>query len=392
MRQVFLIAENHARTLFKDRTAVLIMLLLPLALSFVTGMAFGDISTESQRYGVPVAFVDGDGGLVAQSIIDAMSVYPYSPQSAGEDEARQLVRDREVAVAVFIPPGLEQSLQQELPIEITVLRSSYQESPRMVEQHLNGLLLRIRSAAAAANLARSASIDWSDAYAQAQSLWEPFPPVTVTSTTVALEPKTHIPTGYNLASPGYVVMFGMMMAISAGASIILAERDGGTLGRLLTSPLSQSQLLLGKALGIMITAVIQMSILIALGQMIFGVSWGSNLPGLVMLVITLSMAATGIGMFLASLCRTSSQASATGVLTVLVLSMLGGTWWPLEVMPSHMQTIARTIPSGWAMDGFTSIIMRGAGPGDVLVHALVMAAFGAVFLFAAIKIFRYSQG
>ncbi len=307
------------------------MLAVPLILSFVTGLAF-----SQDEYSVPVAFVDNDGSEIAQDMIRALSVPPYRITIVAEEEARDLVGDREVSAAIIIPPGLERSLREGEPEEIAVLRADFQESPRMVEQHLTGLLVQIQSAAAAASLAEARGVSWTEAYRAARDLWEPDPPVTVEVTALDGTIHSEIPIGYNLSSPGYVVMFGMMTVIVAGASTILSERDGGTLGRLLAAPLSRSQLMTGKTLGIILGGIVQMFLLILLDQILFGVNWGSNLPALMLLVISLGIASGGIGIFLASLCRTSSQASATGVLVVLTMSMLGGTWWPLEVIPSHM--------------------------------------------------------
>ena len=388
MKQILLIAANHGRILSKDKTALAMVLLLPLILSLVTGLAFGG-GGQSRSYQVPVAFVDHDGGVVAESIRSVFSQSPYLLHETSATQARQLVNDRTVVVAVMVPAGLEASLRNQEPIDLTILRSDYQESPRIVEQELTALLLEIRATAAAANLLYEQGIPWLEAYDEVALLWQPQPPVVVEVEGVAREADPSIPMGFDLASPGYVVMFGLMLAVSGGASSLLAERDGGTLARLMAGPVSRWQLLMGKFLGFAVTGFFQMSLLIALGAMLFGVNWGANVPALIMLVVALSLAASGLGMLLASLCRTSSQASSIGVLTVLVLSMLGGTWWPLEVMPQSLQFVAKTIPSGWAMEGFTQIIMRGAALGDVALHALVLCLFAGVFLAVGVRLFRY---
>lgn len=384
MKSILTIAGHHVRILFKDRTALALMLLLPLVLSWVTGLAFGGIGSRG-TYSVPIAFVDQDGGPIARSIIETLSEPPYAPRLVSDEEARLLVSKREVTAALLIPANLESKLQNNDQIIITILRANFQESPRMIEQQLNQLLLKIRAAAAAANL--GAEENWQGTFERVLNLWSPTPPVTVKSQTVFYE--DNIPDGFNLASPGYVVMFGMMTVITAGGVTLLSERDSGTLRRLLATPITSRQILIGKMLGIVSTGILQMSILIAAGRLIFQVNWGANLPALAMLVVGLSFAATGIGLFLAAICRTTAQANAIGLLTVLVMSMLGGTWWPMEVMPRHMQIVAKTIPSGWAMEGFTNIILRGAALGEVVVPTLVLAAFGLVFLTLGSLLFRF---
>jgi ABC-type multidrug transport system permease subunit len=385
MRSVLVLAQQHIKGLFKDRTALILLVALPLVLSWVTGMAFGGPGAARGSYSIPIAFVDYDGGPIAEQIIQAMSVPPYAPRLVNGDEARELVRTREVTTALFIPPGLQDSLQANQEVVITVLRGNFRESPRMVEQHLNLLLLRIKAAAAAANLAPE---DWLGTFSAAAALWSPRPPVMVISETITYQ-SPQIADGFNQASPGYVVMFGMMTVITAGGVSLLVERDNGTLRRLLASPVTKAQILAGKTLGITATGILQMGILITAGRLLFNVNWGANIPALALLVITLSIAATGIGMFLAAICRTTAQANAVGVLSVLVMAMLGGTWWPMEVMPRHMQVIAKMFPSGWAMEGFINIILRGASLGEVMLPVLVLLAFGLVFLALGTWLFRF---
>lgn len=87
------------------------------------------------------------------------------------------------------------------------------------------------------------------------------------------------------SSPGFVVMFGMMTVITAGAGTMLTERENGTLARLLAAPLNRFHLFSGKVLGLMASGVLQMTLLIAAGRFLFNVEWGRNLPALFFLVL-----------------------------------------------------------------------------------------------------------
>ncbi len=387
MTQVIAIAANHTRVMYQNRASLALLLVVPLALAIATGLAGGGGGVLA----IPVAIVDQDAGAVAGAIVDALAVGPYSLQHVSEETARQLVADREVSVAVFIPAAASQDLAAGVPVRLTILRSSYQESPRLLEHRLDGLLTEVRAAAAAAALARSHSASWDDAFELALGMWRPNPPVDVEVVTVTDQVAPEVPTGYQHSSPGFAVMFAMMGAVAGGAATLISEREGGTLGRLVAAPLSRGQILGGKAMGIWSSAVLQLAILIGFGRFALGVNWGSSLAATAMIALALAAAATGMGMFLAAICRTSAQANAVGVLAVLVMSMLGGSWWPLEIMPDGMRTLARLTPSGWAMDGFTAVIMRGAGPAHVIEHVLVLLSFALVFMVAGTVLFRHTD-
>lgn len=73
----------------------------------------------------------------------------------------------------------------------------------------------------------------------------------------------------------------------------------------------------------------------------------------------------------------------------MLMAMLGGTWWPVEILPSYMQLIAKLVPSGWAMQGFVDLIMRNADLGRLALPVLVLFAFGAVFLTLGAVLFKH---
>ena len=71
--------------------------------------------------------------------------------------------------------------------------------------------------------------------------------------------------------------------------------------------------------------------------------------------------------------------------------MLGGAWWPVEIRPGFMQSLATAFPSYWAMQGFVDLILRQAGLAQVAPAILVLSAFGLVFLSLGVLLFRRRQ-
>lgn len=179
--------------------------------------------------------------------------------------------------------------------------------------------------------------------------------------------------------------FGMI----GGAAVIIQERQAGTLRRLLVMPIRQGSIILGKLLGILITGLVQMSILILFGALVFDVAWGNSLAALGVMVLAFALAITSLGMMFAALSRTLAQANALSTVIVLSISALGGAWWPLDIVPDWMQLIGRLSPISWAMTGFHDIITRSQGVIDVLPEAAVLLGFAGLFLTVGIWRFRF---
>jgi ABC-2 type transport system permease protein len=392
MKNIFWLALNHLKVLSKDRTAYLLLLALPLALTLITGMAFGGGNSSGEAIVLNLAVVDLDQSDISRYFAKSLHSETTSVHELAEDRARELVGNKEIPAAVIIPADFQKSLKDGLPVEILVLRADLQESPRIIEQLVSRQIFQLRANAAAAQLGSNISQDsWVDLFARAASKWEPAPAVEVKVERVAISKESEIPMGNEQSSPGYVVMFGMMTVIVAGSTNLLQERQNGTLARLVAAPLNRFQLLTGKTLGLMASGIFQMLLMITAGQYIFRVNWGQSFTAVLLLVAALSFAATGFGMMLASLCRTHAQAESLGILSVVVMSMLGGTWWPVEVLPSFMQFLYKMVPSGWAMQGFTDLILRGANLADVILPLLVLTGFGAAFLMVGSMVFRFEK-
>jgi len=71
------------------------------------------------------------------------------------------------------------------------------------------------------------------------------------------------------------------------------------------------------------------------------------------------------------------------------MSMLGGAWFPLDMLPNFMQTISKAIPIAWAINGFDDMIWRGGGIREAVLSVTVLLAFAAVFVTIALRRIRW---
>ena len=137
-------------------------------------------------------------------------------------------------------------------------------------------------------------------------------------------------------APSMAVLF-LMFTVSLGGRSVLAERQWGTLQRLLTSPTSPAQVLGGKISGIFLTGLAQMVILIVFSALVFGVRWGAPVALIVLIVATV-FAATGWGALIAAYAKSPGQAMSIGSMMALVFAGLAGNFVPRQNYPEWLQT------------------------------------------------------
>jgi len=198
-----------------------------------------------------------------------------------------------------------------------------------------------------------------------------------------------IPSGFEQAVPGTMVMFTMIILLTSGASSLIVERREGLLRRLASAPMRRGAVVLGKWGGRMGLAVVQVAFAMAVGRYVFGVRWGENLPMLALVMLAYSGLLAALTLLVGSYARSEGQAIGLSVLGTNVLAALGGCWWPIEVTPPAMQKLALFLPTGWTMDAIHKLVSFGAPASSVLPHVLGMGLCALALGAVAARVFRF---
>ncbi len=175
--------------------------------------------------------------------------------------------------------------------------------------------------------------------------------------------------------PGVLVM-GLLFTALAQMKDLLEEKSSGTLRRVLTAPVGARQVLLGKVVSVAAVVALAHLILLAAGSLAFGVRWG-RLDLLAAASAAVVLAATGFAALVLSLSRTERQGDAFGGILIMVMSLLGGTFVPPQLMPDWLAGLSRLTLNYWgqgALRGLTA----GAGWASVGPKLAVLAAIAAL--------------
>ncbi len=191
--------------------------------------------------------------------------------------------------------------------------------------------------------------------------------------------RVEIPSGYEQAVPGTMVMFTMIILLTSGATVLLAERKEGLLRRLASAPVRRGAVVGGKWFGKLSLAGIQVAYAMVIGSLVFRVDWGPNLPMLCLVLLAYASFLTSLAILLGNYAKSEGQAVGLGVGAGNVFAALGGCWWPIEITPDFMQKLALFLPTGWMMDAMHKLVSFGASPATTLPHVLGMS-FGALLL------------
>jgi ABC-2 type transport system permease protein len=183
---------------------------------------------------------------------------------------------------------------------------------------------------------------------------------------------------FDLGAPQQLILFVFLTSLAGSAALIQTRRLGVS-RRMVSTPTSIGEILIGETGGRFAIAMIQGLFIMVGAAIAFEVRWG-NLFGAAALLILMALVGAGAGMLMGSVFDNDEQAGSMGVFLGLGLAALGGCMVPLEIFPDTMQTIAHITPHAWGLDGFAELIRRGGTVGDIGLELLVLAGFAALFL------------
>lgn len=201
--------------------------------------------------------------------------------------------------------------------------------------------------------------------------------------------RHEIPSGFQQAVPGILVMFTLLVLLTSSGTILVQERTQGLLRRLASAPITKAEVIAGKWDGRMVLAAIQIIVALIFGTFLFNMDWGPNLGMVILVLIVWGGFCASAGLWLGTVAKTQAQAGGLGVLVANGLAALGGCWWPIEVTPEWMQFVQKLIPTGWTMDALHKLISFQAGPETVIPNIAMLVVATFVFGWLAVRRFRY---
>jgi len=187
-------------------------------------------------------------------------------------------------------------------------------------------------------------------------------------------------------APGVMAQAAMFIAIFYGLSVIW-ERDVGQLQRLLATPLSRSSIVLGKAAGACVRALVQAVLLLAvLAVAGIGVRWSlTGVLGTLAMLILGTAAFACMSMLLAALIKERERFMGVGQLIMMPLFFASSALYPLAIMPDWLRALARVNPLTYEVQGLRQMLVGVGGAGVVWLDFLVVGSFFAVMLAAATR-------
>lgn len=182
---------------------------------------------------------------------------------------------------------------------------------------------------------------------------------------------------FALGGTGLLVM-NMMLLAAFSTLILLTDRENRTFFRVMTTPLSLKSYMLQSILCFLLISLVQIASVLLVIRFVFNIYLGPSIPNLFLVLALFALVSVSMGVAIASLAKNMRQAATAISLAVTPMSMLGGAFWPREMMPQFLQSIGQFMPTAWVMDAARSVMM-GNSLISITTEIGILLAFALVF-------------
>lgn len=366
------VLKNNLRQLLASKGTLVVALIMPVVLFAVSLAAFG---TGDGMYSWNVALVDQDHTALSQNLSEVLSQDANRVETLEEEEINEELKSGRMDLAVLVPAGFEQKVLSGEEPSLTLRSLKGQEVAGTMSVALNlyvADLLRIRDIQ---GLTDGQSLADSYRNLMQEGMQYREVPVSEHSGSAGIRQGS----GFLF----YVLSISMLQV----ASLILKEKQLGTLSRIRQAPVERLEYIFSVFLAGVLILLVNLLSLHALITYAFGVY---TTLSMYLLWFYYGLVWLFIGIFMALIVNSSAvHGSLIPILTVIT-SMLGGSYWPIWLMPEFMQKIARITPQYWANDAM-EILQQGQSLLGIPQHLLALTGFAALFLSLGVFALRRSR-
>jgi ABC-2 type transport system permease protein len=371
IKKTLSVMQKELRHILRDQISFILVTISPLLLLFTMGFAFSvDIKN------VKVAFLDQDQSSMSRQYLAQLQSaedLDLSYQASNYHQIERWFMADKIRAAVIIPQGFKDDLEKGRTVGLQVLVDG--TDPNTAEHAIRHIVLPTESFAT----------HWiADRLDQAGTPVEHLSPIDLRLSTW-YNPSMRFTVGIIPA----LVAVVMSMPAMAATLAITREKEWGTLEGLITTPISRSELLVGKLMPYILTGLLSVVLCVAEAVFIFDVPFQGNLLLYLLLSVDFLFASLSIALMLSAIIH-DQQAAMMASMMIFLFSgfFMSGLLLPLVSMGPLVKMESLMLPTTHFVMISRGMFTKGQGLGPLWGYAVALLGMGALFLLLSTLLFR----
>lgn len=370
-KRVLALARRVIRQIVHDRRTVVLVIVAPMLM-----LTLGAILFRAEQAAIPLGVVNEDEGLAAPgvgkiglgqriadelAVGDAFAVIPLQP-----DEIDAKLRDGTVDGVVVLPAGFSAQVlgSEDRRVRINLrLEGSDPSRSRLIAARVTEAATRAMVGLLEGGPASSG---------QSAGL-----PVAVTTSYLYAGESFDT---MDYIAPVYIAFLSFFFVFLLTCVAFLRERSQGTMERLLATPASRLEIILGYMGGLGLVALIQVAVILSFTIWALRIHYLGSLPLLFVIVGLLALVGVGLGILASTFARNEFQVLQFIPIVIIPQALLSGLAWPVEEMPAYLQPFAYAMPLTYANRALRDIMLKDLGVAAIWPNVLILCAFAGMFV------------
>jgi ABC-2 type transport system permease protein len=366
------VTKRVIKDIKNDKRTIGLIFIAPIFAMFVFGLAFsGDITD------VPTIIVNHDQGFVlpngenlslSNKVISNLNTSVMNIEYMdNENTAVQKVTDGKADAVIVFPQNFTQDAYTAFNPSLTTNSSN------------SGTAITIRDDESVVNIKTAILGSVGDALTTTMTDQGINSPIKVNSDPVYGQNAQFI----DFIVPGIMAFIVYLLTTLLTLLAFVGERTTGTLERLLSTPIQESEMVGGYAIAFGAIGTVQALLVLLVGILVFKITVLGNVLLAFVVVALLAIVSQALGILLSNLAKREGQAVQFVPFIILPVFLLSGIFWPIQAIPVWLRPLSYLVPPTYAVDACRSIFLRGWGFGKVWPDILALILFAALFLILA---------
>jgi len=367
--RIMAVSRRVFRGVVNDKRSLVLLFLAPILAMCVFGIAFsGDVENvnviiinQDQGFTPPM----GDTIYLADEIVNNLNTTTLSIHNMTSiDDARAEVESGQASAVIIFPEDFSEN---------AILKSQDQSYPNSAEITIEGddSIVNIKTA-----ITTTVSTALSDTLTENGVT----PAIQLNSDPIYGEDAEFI----DFFVPGILAFVVYLLTTILTLITFVNERSSGTLERVLSSPVTEGELVMGYAITFGTFGVLQVALLLTIAILVFNIMVVGNVLLAFLAVAILAISCQALGILLSSLAKRAEQAIQFFPLVILPAFLLSGIFWPIQAIPEWIRPFSYLVPPTYAANACRAVMLKGWGLDKIWPDILALVIFALLFLGLAI--------
>ncbi|HEY9638362.1 MAG TPA: ABC transporter permease [Coleofasciculaceae cyanobacterium] len=356
------LAIKEVNQILRDKPSLVLLIIPPTIQLLIYGLALNP-DVHYLRLGI----VDYANTYESRELVSALTetnIFVAKQYLLDDQKLGEQVREGKITAGLVIPPSFKRDLSQDKTAEVQVLIDAVDANT--------------------AGIAKGYITQIIGQYSRKlQSI--KFPALVNLQTTFLYNPGL-ISSWFFV--PGVLGVVLTLISSLVSSVTVVREKDTGTLEQLLMTPAEAWEILLAKIVPLFVLLMGDVFLALSVGRLVFGVPFRGNFPLFLGLSALYLFVGIGIGIMLATLCRTQQQVVLTSFFINLPLIQLSGAIAPIESMPTIFKYLSLLNPLRHYVAIVRGVLLKGVGIEVLWPNAIALLLFAVVLLSISINRFR----